>query len=237
MSSDGTPTADEYNVIWAVEQFYKENKYFPGTKTVAELTTLPQDDVSIILDSSIVKKYFESLGIDSNAAPLAKRGELKKNQTRLTDKQLAVAEVILNLMDKRNHTAKLTSLGVNPTTYQGWMSSKTFSDYMTKRSKDMFGEAMPLAKEALLRKVMRGDTGAIKLYFEMTGEYSKNQSESNQDFKMLVLRLIEILQKHIKDPKVLQIVAEEIKILTEPNPARSITQGEIVYDNDPTVIT
>lgn len=237
MSSDGTPTADEYNVIWAVEQFYKENKYFPGTKTVAELTTLPQDDVSVILDSSIVKKYFESLGIDSNAVPLAKRGELKRNQTRLTDKQLAVAEVILNPMDKRNHTAKLNSLGVNPTTYQGWTSNKTFSDYMRKRAEDMFGEAMPLAQEALVRKVMRGDMGAIKLYMEMTGKYNKNQIESGRDFKMLVWKLIEVLQKHIKDPALLQMISTEIKELVEPTRPVAITQGEIVYGNDPTVIT
>lgn len=235
-NSAGKPTVDEWNVIYATEQFYKENRYFPGTKVLVELTELTKENISEILGSSLVQKRFEILGIDVNSVPLAKHGELKKNQTRLSDKQLAVAETMLNPMDKRNHTEKLRSLGVPATTYQGWMSNKVFSDYVSKRAEDMFGGSMYLAQEALVRKVMRGDTGAMKLYFEMTGKY-KNQAESNQDFKMLVLRLIEILQKYIKDPQTLQLVAEEIKILTEPNPARSVTQGEIIYDNDTSLIT
>lgn len=227
-------TAEEWNIICAVEQFWADRHFFPGLEELSEITTYDKEFIEITLGSDRAVKRFSSLGIDTKAVPLAKRGELKKNQTRLTDKQLAVAMTILNPMDKRGHTRKLDSLGVLPVTYNGWMKNKTFTDFMRQQAEEMFGDAMPMAQEALVRKMMTGDTGALKLYMEMTGRYNKNQVPT-QDFKMLVFRLIEILQKHIKDPKLLQLLSEEIKILIEPNPAREITQGEIIYDNDPAI--
>lgn len=226
------PTLDEWNVFTAIETFWHSKKFFPGTEEILKLTGIPQDRISIILESDRAKKRFEALGIDVNAVPLADRGELRRNQTGLTDKQLAVAETILNPLDKRSHNRKLESLGVKPVTYNGWRSNKTFSDYMAQRAEDMFGDAMPLAKEALVRKLMAGDTAAMRLYFEMTGKYNRQQVTTTQDFKMLVIRMVEIIQKHIKDPALLQILSDDIRGLIEPSSSRTMTQGEIVYGSD-----
>lgn len=222
------PTLDEWNLICTVEEFWVRNKHFPGSKELAELSKLPEHKVIELLENDLVSQRLEILGIDQNAVPLAKHGELKRNQSRVTDKQLATAMTILNPMDKRSHTAKLKSLGVLPTTYNGWMQNKVFTDFMRQQASDMFGDAMPLAEEALVRKVMAGDTSAIKLYFEVQGRYSKN-AVPTQDFRMLVLRLIEILQLHIKDPILLQLISQDVKQLIEPTPVAQFTQGEIVH--------
>lgn len=230
------PTSEEWDVVTAVEQFWKIKKHFPGTEELSKILNFPQDKIQEILDTEYVIKRFDILGIDPNAVPLAQRGELKKNQTGLTDKQLAVVETILNPMDKRGHREKLGTLGVKPTTYQGWMSNKTFTDYMNQRAEDMFGDSMPLAKEALVRKVMRGDIGAIKLYMEMNGKVGKTQ-ESTTDLKLLLLRVTESLQRHVKDPVILQAIAEDMRQINEGHSPVSITRGELVNDDYGTIIT
>lgn len=231
MPSSVKPTHDEWNVFTAVETFWVTKKHFPGIEVLQEITGLPHDIIQEILEGEKALKRFEELGIDVNAVPLAKRGELKRNQTRVTDKQLAVVMTIFNPMDKRSHTTKLKSLGVLPATYNNWMKNKVFTDFMREQAAAMFGDGMPLAEEALMRKVMAGDTNAIKFYFEVNGRYQKN-AVPTQDFKLLVLRLIEILQKHISDPVLLQLISEDIKLLSEPNPGQAITQGEVIYGSN-----
>lgn len=230
------PTEEQWDVVTVVEQFWHSKKHFPGTEILSKLLNFPEDKVQEILDTDYVKKRFSILGIDSNAVPLADRGELKKNQTGLTDKQLAVVETILNPMDKRGHKEKLGTLGVRSTTYQGWMSNKTFTDYMSKRAEDMFGGSMHLAQEALVRKVMRGDIGAIKLYMEMNGKIGKTQ-ESVTDLKLLLLRVTESLQRHIKDPAILQAIASDMREINEGHSPVPITRGEVLNDNYGTIIS
>lgn len=224
-------TGEEWVIYGAVEQFWTQNRHFPGSKVIADSTGFSEKFVNEVLSSEKAKRRFILLGIDTNAVPLAQRGELKKGQSLLTHIQIAVVETILNPMDKRSHRVKLESLGVKPATYQGWTSNKIFSEYMTKRANDLFGGSMPLAKEALVRKVMAGDTSAIKLYMEITGVYNKQAGQSTQDFRMLVIRLIEILQRYIKDPALLQLISQEVKQLVEPTPP-VITQGEVINGNN-----
>src|SRR5690348_14305662 len=95
------PTATEVDITFAVEEFWNKNRFFPGTAEVAKICNFPENIVSEILNSGKLDKRFELLGIDKNAIPLAQKGELSKNAARLTDKQLALASVLLNPFDVR----------------------------------------------------------------------------------------------------------------------------------------
>lgn len=214
---------DEWNIACAVEEFWAREKYFPATKIIAELTNLDLVTVDEILHSPRLQKRFTLLGIDEKVTPVGKTG---KNDSRLSDKQLAVAMTLLNPMDQRSLGAKLKSLGVLPATYHGWTKSKNFSEFMASQAEEMFGSGMPIAHASLLKKVIEGDVRAIKLYYEMSGRYSRQNDQSNQNFTLLVHKLIEILQRHISDPIVLQELAEEIKGITNPTPAP--VRGELI---------
>lgn len=232
-------TSEEWAVLGAVETFWHLNKHFPGVSVLVEETGFSEDYIQTVLTSERAVVRFTALGIDENSVPLAKRGELRKNESRLSPIQIAAAETMLNPYDKRGQTSKLKALGIKPATYHGWTSNKLFSEYMKQRSEDLFGNAMPAAQDALVRKMMAGETSAIKLYMEIQGRYSKTGQQSSQDFRLLVLRLIEILQKHIKDPALLQIISEDVKYLVDPQiqQTRSVTLGEVIYDNDAEVRT
>jgi hypothetical protein len=204
-------SGEEWDIVCAVEQFWHTNRYFPSNKEISEETVTPVERVAELLESPAVKTRLEARGINYDASPPAKKGELKKNLTRLTDKQLATAMCILNVADTRSIQEKLRTLGVPEATYYGWTKSKVFQEFMETQMEDMFGDAMPLAHRALISKVVNGDMRAIKLFYELTGRYKSQENETVQNVKILVLRLIEILQRHIKDPVILQAVAEEIK--------------------------
>jgi hypothetical protein len=224
-------TAAEWDVICAVEQFWNENKCFPSSNTISELTSLEKEDVEDIIQNSRCKKRFTALGINPELAP--QNDKLSPKENRLSYEQLAVAGVILNPFDTRSRVQKLKSLGIPPATFQGWMKSRKFSTYLKDRSEEMFGDALPMMQDSLVRAGMNGNVPAIKLYMEMQGRYNSRTNESIQDFRMLVHRLIEVLQKHIRDPVVLQAISEEIRAINDPG----IVRGEIEYDNHSTIIS
>jgi hypothetical protein len=226
-------TVAEADIMFAVEEFWTRERFFPGVSEIVKMTNLPENIVTEVITSGRFDTRWEKLGIDKEALPPSMQKELGKNPSRLTDKQVALASVLLNPLDKRSQTQKLQALGIQPITFNGWMKSKKFTDYMAQQSEMLFGDIMPLARDALLRKVMKGEVGAIKLYMEMRGEYNKN-NESTQDFKLLVNRLVETIQRHVKDPKALEAIALEIKSLTNPSP---VARGEIVHDSYSAIIS
>jgi hypothetical protein len=142
-------SGEEWDIVCAVEQFWHTNRYFPSNKEISEETVTPVERVAELLESPAVKTRLEARGINYDASPPAKKGELKKNLTRLTDKQLATAMCILNVADTRSIQEKLRTLGVPEATYYGWTKSKVFQEFMETQMEDMFGDAMPLAHRAI----------------------------------------------------------------------------------------
>lgn len=209
----GQVTIEQWDIICAVEQFWHENRHFPSTPQIAEMTKLTPEVIMDNLQDPVVKVRIVNRGISYDATPPQLKGETSKNKTLLTDKQLAAAMCILNVADPRSLRSKLESLGIPQSTYNGWTKNKTFTDFMNSQMESMFGAAMPLAHKALIDKVISGDVKAIKLYYEMTGRWNGQQSQETSNVKMVIIRLIEILQKHINDPIVLAAIAEEMKAL------------------------
>lgn len=208
-------SADEWDVICAVEEFWHINKFFPSADEISKLCDLSANQISTLLQSEAVRVRLEARGIDYESSPRLTKGGVKKSPTRLSDKQLAVAMCILNLADTRSLQDKLRSLGVQEATYHGWSKSHVFQSFMQTQMEDMFGDAMPLAHRALISKVINGDLRAIKLFYELTGRYkSAGETEAIQNVKLFMIRLIEILQRHVRDPGTLAAIAEEMKELS-----------------------
>lgn len=210
-----TPTVEQWDLICAVEEFWHENRHFPNNQIIAERTSLSLETVEELLSDENVRRRIERRGIDYNAVPGTQRGELKRNDSRLDDKMLAVAMALLNVSDTRTLAQKLRALGVSQTTYQGWTKNKKFSDFMQSQMDALFGDAMPLVHKALIDKAVAGDYKSIKLIYEMTGRYTGQNSQSQANFTMLVHKLIEIIQQYIHDPVVLQAIGDEMKQLVQ----------------------
>lgn len=151
-----------------------------------------------------------------------------RNTEALTAEQLVVANTLLNLSDKRSERNKLKDLKVSPAKYEAWKKDPAFQQYMRHRAEAALGEAIPDIHMALIDVAKRGDISGIKLAYEMTGRWSsKTVGDLNVEF--LLMKVIEVIQRHITDPEKLISIADDLALLTgavpgQPQVMQPVTQ-------------
>lgn len=124
-----------------------------------------------------------------------------------TPEQVAAITLITNVYDTRSNVAKLAALGVTPEQYNGWMQNPEFKAELQRRAEDILDNIFPDAQAALAKQVTKGNIPALKFYYEITG---RAQSPETVNLKLTMIRVIEAVQKHVKDPAILQAIAQEI---------------------------
>lgn len=210
-------TPEQWDIISFSEQYWRENGFFPSFGEIAIEVGLNARKVEEIIFDPLTKKHLEVRGIDwkqDRPKSESSAGERRQGSTkRLSDIQLAVVSTILNPADTRSVNAKLEDLGVPASTYANWKKSKVFQSYMKRQGEALFGEFMPDMEQALVKRAVNGNIPALKFAFEVSGRYRPNQGEEQANFKMLMIKLIEIIQMHVKDPLTLQNIARDIKQL------------------------
>lgn len=184
---------------------YPERSVFKAVleRTGWEVTTAELDE---ILESSLLKKSVNARGI---MHPSADRDSL----TGLTREQLAVIAAFNNNRDNRSDIKKLSDLGISTRQFSGWMHSNRFTGHMRDSAEQLIANSIADGHNALLRQVRKGDTNAIKLFFELTGRYNPG-FENQVNIQDFMLRTIEAIQKHVHDPVILQALAGELQMLS-----------------------
>lgn len=158
------------------------------------------------------EKPVRSLQEDLKAAAvrLETKGYGITKKDYLTPEQLAVANSILNLADKRSITKKLQDFQVSPAKYSNWKKNPIFNGYLRERSEALLGESIGDVHLALVDSATNGDIQAIKLFYEITGRHTPN-SQQNVNLQVMLTTVIEAVAKFVKDPEVLQKIAAEIQ--------------------------
>lgn len=131
----------------------------------------------------------------------------------LSPEQIAVANSMLNLADRRSNTKKLNDFGISSAVYANWKKDPAYINYIRQRSEAMLGEAVPDVHLALIESATNGDIAAIKLFYEITGRHTPG-SQQNVNVQSVLLSVIESVQRHVKDPVVLQAIAGDLQIET-----------------------
>ena len=175
--------------------------------------------------AQIVKKNFTARSIDIEVIDPPNKSNRHAQQFKygrgaskvLSDIQLAAASVVLNPLDRRAISEKLKPLGVSIGQYNQWKKNPSFKRYLEQQGSELFGEHMPEIDAALVSQATSGNTRATKLLYEVSGRYRPGAANDIDNVKLLIIRLTEILQRHIKDPGVLQAIAEEIQDVTSTN--------------------
>ena len=143
----------------------------------------------------------------------------------LTAEQVAAITTIVNFEDRRPRPVKLRELGITPTQWGGWLKQKEFKDFLQQMTATHLQDVLHVANEGLLNAVDRGDVNAIKFYHELTGRYTQ-ESGSMQNLKVVVAKLIESVQRNVKDPDVLRAISADFEIIlaggTLAQPVRQI---------------
>jgi hypothetical protein len=135
----------------------------------------------------------------------------------LTEEQLTIANVLLDLTDTRSAKKKLQDLGISTATYQAYLRDPGFQNYIRARSENALNDNQHEAHLALIDRVRSGDMSAIKYYNELTGRYVQARDSGGAlDVTMVLIRVLEIIQRFVGDAKVQEAIAQEFLKLSEP---------------------
>jgi len=134
----------------------------------------------------------------------------------LTEEQLTAANVMLDLRDNRSQKKKLQDLGVSSQKWQAWLRDPAFQNYLRQRAEGILGDNQHEAANALVDRVRSGDVNAIKFYYEITGRHvSAPQGGNSPNFPALLMRVMEIIQKHVSDTEIVNAIAEDFLVLAQ----------------------
>lgn len=190
----------ELQVINWVEQYWNEHGKFPPVGTIR--SRFP--DGPDVLERESVRVAMANRGI---SVPIG-----DEFPTELTQEQLACVSVILDWSDRRSHSAKLKSMGVTATKWAGWMKNSIFRDYVHSLSTRNLEDALHVAHEGLVNATSKGSVEAIKYYMELTGRYTADSGQM-ANFKVMVQRMVESIQRHVKDQDVIRLIAADFEVI------------------------
>lgn len=151
----------------------------------------------------------------------------------LTPTQLLAANALLDLTDTRTNKKKLQDLGISTAKYNAWLKDPVFKEYLAERAKQLIGDNEHEVDLALLDRVRSGDMKAISYYNEYTGRFtpvsrqSSSLSNSNIDVQAILVRVIEIVNEEVNNPKEILAISNRLRsLIGANNMANALMLGE-----------
>lgn len=189
------------DVVNYVERIHSTTGAMPADDdTISYLRLLKHDISEQELDALKTNPLFE--------ASMQSRG-IELNDYFINARQLAAVSAMMNLVDRRSDEKKLRDLGISTEEWSTWMLNRHFAEYVRQRSEQMITNSTHEAHLGLMRGVRQGNTASIQLYYKLTGRYDPDQ-ESNVNIRLVIGRVLEAIQKHVKDPDKLNALAVEM---------------------------
>lgn len=221
---------DQYEFLNFIEQFWFEYGTVPTAEKCRELEVSPALFASSFSNPEFRQALIDR-GISVKGLPSPQVGKLNQAKWRdyaLTELQLTAANVMLDVSDTRSQKKKLADLGISTQIWQSWLRDPGFQNYLRSRSENLLGDHQHDAHLALVDRVKSGDIGAIKYYNEMTGRFVQN-SQANVDVSLILLRVLEIIQKYVVDSALQAVIADEFLSLAEAGGVtNSINQKNVI---------
>lgn len=199
-------TIQQLRYVSFIEEYYLNHKEFPPVGLL-ESHYGKSFNIKLLLKHPTFKLALENRGI-----PIPDPTS-SKFPASLTDAQIAAVRLILDYNDKRSHRAKLQSLGITTIQWQGWLKNRVFKTFLHSLASEAFDESSHIASEGLVTALQRGDTSAIKLYYELTGKYTNNGEVLNT--KLILAKIIESIQRHVKDPDTIRAIAQDFEVIMQ----------------------
>lgn len=196
-----------------IETYYNQREAFP---TLERLKNEFPDKTEKSIKEDII----------AAAARLEAKGYGITKRDYLTPEQLAVANSIMNLSDKRSITKKLQDFGVSPAKYSNWKKNPIFNGYLRESTEAQLGNSVPDVHLALIDAASSGDISAIKLFYEITGRHTQN-SQQNVNLQVMLTGVIEAIAEFVPDPVIIQKIAAKIQETSQGILNGNVIKGEI----------
>lgn len=171
----------------------------PTIEEVAKHLSLSQVTVNYYLQRNPVIKALDNRGIPWR----------QHTQEELTATQVAAAVTVMNFADTRSNDEKLDQLGITSSQYFAWLNDPQFKNLIDNLSDQNLRNIKPTAVTEFTKLINKGDWQAIKYYLEVTGTVQSNDAPQSE---VLLRMIVEIIQKHVKDPAIIVAIAQDIKL-------------------------
>lgn len=233
MQTHETPlTRRDNKFLNLLEQYWLLHGQIPTTEQVVEMD-LTADYYHACMTNKLFRQKLAALGLG-----VEDPDDPKLVSWQLNERQLAAANQMLDLLDNRARKRKLSELGIQTQEWAAWMVDPVFLEYLRARSEKMISSHMHEAHLALLDRVRAGDLAAVKLYYELTGRYNPMVQRTGVDPLQLVHNLLEVIQKHVTDKKILERIGMELTVGdsvldgSSSSHSQEIVEGELVLAGD-----
>lgn len=215
---------EEEEFLNFLEQYWYAYGSIPSQARAQELG-ISEELWNSSFENAEFRKQCLERGISLRGLELNAKNEPEWKRLMLTEEQLTVANILLDITDTRSQKKKLQDLGISTAKYQSFLKDPAYQDYITTRAEAMLGDNQHEAHIALVDRVKSGDMSAIKYFNEITGRYVPSRGEANVNVTLILMQLLEIIQRHVKDLGTQELIAQEFLALSEPTRA---IQGSVV---------
>lgn len=188
----------EMDMVFFIERYHATCGDAPNDEIMHRRFDIDQAGLEEFKINPLARKSFEVRGI-----------VYPPREDSLTDKQMAAVAVMLNYTDRRSDEKKLRDIGITTREWSSWLLDNNFSAYLTERSERVLSASQHEAHLGLIKGMRAGNVAHVKLFNEMTGRYNP-EAENNLNIKLLLGTFIEILQRHVSDPIILNRIAVEM---------------------------
>lgn len=191
----------EWEITNAVEQLYYLDAGIPSLSRVADLCGVPLGTIEKSLRDPVVVESLNLRGINIGAS-----------EELLSSEQLLALSLLFDTKDGRSLKKKFADAGITTTQFEAWKQQPAFANYLRTRAESALQKNIAETEISLMDSASRGDIAAIKLHLEMAGRWSsKTVGELNVEF--LLMKILEAVQKHVKDPEAIEAIAGELLAL------------------------
>lgn len=210
-------TNNEVRILNYVEQVFWETGLCPTPEGVTEGLDLSRPVVSKAFSNETFRAQLATRGIDPTALAVNTKGSLTaviKESKALSAKQILCANMMLNLHDKRSEREKLALIQVSSQQYHAWLRQPSFVEFLRKRGEALFSATDFQAYKSLVNNVKAGDNKSLELFFRMRGIYNPTVN-ININLESVLMRVIEVISVHVKDPVIINAIANGIDEIIE----------------------
>lgn len=201
-------TDEQVRAVDFIEQTFWESGSIPTVELVVAKTGVQGTKLKKWWDKDeIFRRALLARGVDFTPVDGADK--------QLTSQQLLCANLLLNTHDKRTEREKLEFLGISSQQYHAWRRDPAFSSYLNKRAEAIFEGSTHKAYQNVLNNVEADDLNAAKFMLELQGKY-RQSVDVNVNVDVVVMQLVEIVAKHVKDPEIIEAIALDIERTVNP---------------------
>ena len=205
-------TDEQWDIVCYIERYFSKEQKFPSLSQIVEATHVDNVDVVDALNAPIVKIALDNRGINWE---LIKRHDL-------SNKQIVAIELLLNIADTRSISSKLKTIGVTSTTFSKWKNNEKFMGAYRQAARDLYGKSIPELHTAVIKRAIDGDAYMMKTALAISGEWDDKRSVEAMNIQFVLMKVLEVIQRHVQDPLVLNNIANEFDQVLNPGTKRAI---------------